>query len=317
MFTFSGDDRVVLLGATGAVGHPLGAELAARGAQVVPVSRRGPGGVDVGRHPERIAELTRNAALTINATGLELPEVARHSRAPFLDISASAPYLLALAADTGAGRVLNVGLAPGLTTMLAQEVAGGPDDRIDVGIVLGVGEHHGPAARDWTARMLGARFFSPADGIEIRAFSRPAVLPLPRFGRRRLHRADFPDGAFPGLIPGRVRSHLGVSSRAGTLALALGTRVPRLAGPLLSTPLPGSHDWALVAVGADSRRAGATGTGQSVATARLTALTAAAAVRAGVRGTVVHQADLLDLSDVDRLPGITLHRATGRRLSGV
>lgn len=314
MFNFT----VVVLGATGAVGRPLVTALAARGISTVPVSRRGPDGLDVRAQPERLAALTSSGDLTINATGTELPEIARHSAAPFLDISASSPYLHTLATSgPPAGVVLNVGLAPGLSTLLVREVTDGPDDEVDLAVVLGVGEHHGPAARAWTARLLGSSFPSPVDGGTVRNFTRPATLPVPGLGRRRLVRADFPDDSFPEVSRARVRSHLGLTSRAATASLRLGTWLPRLSTPLLSAPVPGSHRWALSATSRTTGRvAGATGSGQSTATAQLTALTVEAALRVGVRAAVTHQADLITLDDIAALPGITLRRPDPDRSIG-
>lgn len=60
--------------------------------------------------------------------------------------------------------ILSVGLAPGLTNLLASEVARGLKvERIDIGVLLGLGDHHGPAAIDWTLERLGS-----CDGDKIR-----------------------------------------------------------------------------------------------------------------------------------------------------
>lgn len=298
--------RVVLLGGTGAVGRPLSDLLERDGLEVSHVSRRGNPAIDLARNPEALAEVSRGAALVINATGTELIGVAQHSQAPFIDISATADYLLELSkAPPAAGVIIGVGLAPGLTTLLAREVSTGPQDEVDVALILGVGEHHGPAARAWTARMLGASFSSPIDRDTVRNFTRARTMPTPGRGRRRVVRADFPDGAFPVQAGARVRTYLGLTSRAATLALSAATYAPALLGPMLSLPLPGSADWSITASSRTSGRSiAARGNGQSLATAQLTALTAAKALAASTSSHVRFMTDLVSLSEVAALTGI-------------
>lgn len=309
------EPRIVVLGGTGAVGAPLVTALrrAHQDREVVTVGRsRGEVRADLGAEPAALASLARGAAAVVNATGLEDPRLAAASPAPFLDISASTPYLLALALAPGPGGVVvNVGLAPGLTSLLAREVSAGPTDEVDVAIVLGVGEHHGPAAREWTARLLRRSFPSAVDGRSVRSFTEPATFDVPGRGRRRLPRADFPDGAFPEVVGARVRSYLGLTSRAATLALRAATYAPRLLGPALAAPVPGSSDFSVTAV---SRSSGATSSAwgrlQSLATAELTALTLARllereAAGAGSRGGVTHLLDLVTLADVAASTGVT------------
>ena len=307
---------VILLGGTGAVGGLLFRLLTEYGLEVMTLSRRGTPAVDLTRDPQSLSHLSDGAALVINATGIELPEVAAHSRAPFLDISATPRYLLDLAqAPPPAGVILGVGLAPGLTTLLAREVSTGPDDEVDVALILGVGEHHGPAAREWTGRLLGASFASPGDAGPVRNFTRARTLPIPGRGRRRVLRADFPDGAFAQIARAQVRSYLGLTSRAATLALNVATYAPRLLGPMLAAPLPGSADWSITATSRTSGRSlGARGTGQSMATAQLTALTAvkaigvAKAIDRESTGETQFMANLVNLQEAAGLTGITLVR---------
>ena len=298
--------RVVLLGGPGAVGGPLSELLRGHGLEVVQVSRHGSTPLDLERSPESLSQVSRGAALVINAMGTEAPTIAQHSRAPFLDISATPSYLLTLAhTPPVAGVIIGVGLAPGLTTLLAREVSTGPDDEVDVALILGVGEHHGPAARAWTARLLGGSFDSPLDGGLVRNFTQARALAIPGRGRRRVVRADFPDGSFPTQAGARVRSYLGLTSRAATLALSAATYAPRMLGPALSLPLPGSSDWAITA---NSRTSGlsasARGTGQSTATAELTALTVMKALGRREQSGVRFMADLVSLTDVAALASI-------------
>ncbi len=59
-----------------------------------------------------------------------------------------------LAQDHGGAAVLSVGLAPGLTNLLAKACAERLDSVRDIriGVLLGTGDAHGPAAIDWTLR---------------------------------------------------------------------------------------------------------------------------------------------------------------------
>ncbi|MFI0898362.1 DUF664 domain-containing protein [Streptomyces sp. NPDC020983] len=64
-----------------------------------------------------------------------------------------------LAQESGATAVLSVGVAPGLTNLLARQVHEtlGGADRLDITVLLGAGEHHGLDAVGWTVRQLGRR----------------------------------------------------------------------------------------------------------------------------------------------------------------
>jgi hypothetical protein len=81
--------------------------------------------------------------------------------------------------------VLSVGLAPGLTNLLAVDVASRLDtvDEIDIGLLLGLGEAHGAAAVEWTIRSIFSR---RASGPAVMDFGSP-------WGRRRAYWIDFAD----------------------------------------------------------------------------------------------------------------------------
>ncbi|WP_394706010.1 saccharopine dehydrogenase family protein [uncultured Martelella sp.] len=76
----------------------------------------------------------------------------------YLDITADDDFfrriehLEGLARAKGGRAVLSVGLAPGLTNLLVKAAAAELDtiERARIGILLGIGDAHGPAAIDWT-----------------------------------------------------------------------------------------------------------------------------------------------------------------------
>ncbi|WP_030763188.1 saccharopine dehydrogenase NADP-binding domain-containing protein [Streptomyces sp. NRRL F-2664] len=88
------------------------------------------------------------------------------------------------AAASGATAVLSVGVAPGLTNLLARrahEAVGGAD-RIDLTVLLGAGERHGADAVRWTVEGLA----EPPAGAPLRTT-------LPGHGRRTAHPFPFSD----------------------------------------------------------------------------------------------------------------------------
>lgn len=91
-----------------------------------------------------------------------------------------------VATRSGATALLSVGLAPGLTNLLARrahEEVGGAE-RIDLTVLLGGGERHGADAVRWTVDRLS----EPAEGSA--AFR---VVGLPGFGPRRAYPFPFSD----------------------------------------------------------------------------------------------------------------------------
>lgn len=90
---------------------------------------------------------------------------------------------------TNATAVLNVGVAPGLTNLLAHHAQSrlGPLARADLFVLLGLGEVHGEAAIRWLLQNLGQRFAIVAGGVrqEVRFFTKGLSTIMPQsFGRR-------------------------------------------------------------------------------------------------------------------------------------
>lgn len=110
--------------------------------------------------------------------------------------------------------LLSVGLAPGLTNMLARHLAAGFDrvTRLDIGLLFGLGDRHGAAGLDWMA----AQIFDPVRRHD----------PLrqdfgPPWGRRMAHVVDFSDQhalmrSFPRML---ATTRVAFDSRLATAAL--------------------------------------------------------------------------------------------------
>lgn len=122
----------------------------------------------------------------------------------YIDISANYEFLSqvemlhAKAQEHGATIVLSVGLAPGLTNLLASYCKSvfNEVERIDIYILLGLGEAHGEAAIRWTLENLNAEFLVNADGglKTVRSFAEGKVVEFPEpIGRCTAYRFDFAD----------------------------------------------------------------------------------------------------------------------------
>ncbi|MER6913547.1 saccharopine dehydrogenase [Streptomyces sp. NPDC000594] len=212
-----------------------------------------------------------------------------------------------LAEGAGATAVLSVGVAPGLTNLLARRVheAVGGADRIDLTVLLGSGERHGADAVRWTV-----------EGLAAPARARPLRVSLPGLGTRTAHPFPFSDQhTLPGTlgVP-EVTTRLCLDSRALT-GLLFGLRRAGLREllrrPVVRRALTGVFlrvhtGGEAFALRADARRAGrhAVATLTGVAQSRITGLMAALVTRELLTGTLppgVHHLDQLPaLADLDR-----------------
>lgn len=273
--------RVLVLGGYGAVGAPTTAALRQAGHHCH-TAGRDPRRADVlvdlacpGLDDYRSAVAEVDAV--VNLSGNENPrlaEVAADHGAAFVDATASTDHVERLEAlELRVPVLLSVGLAPGLTNLLAADLhASHPDTApLDLAVVLGAGEAHGRAATAWTLGLMGRSFTDPATGEHVPNLTRGRDFVLPGMGRRRLFRADFSDQHALTRDLGRpVRTHLGLDSRALTRALSLIARLPGAGRLPTGVHLPGSDTWTLLARSGDHHR-WARGRGQSAATAALTA----------------------------------------------
>ncbi|WP_238421918.1 NAD-dependent epimerase/dehydratase family protein [Gordonia sp. 'Campus'] len=296
--------RILLLGGRGAVGTVVARELVDAGHVVTATSRTATGDARIDLRGD-LTELHRLAArhdVVINASGIERPELATATGpTPLVDISASGAYLDALRTATIGPVVLGAGLAPGLSTILAAALDSHTGDDIDVLVMLGAGEKHGPAAVAWTVGLVGTDVHHPPEGRPVRNLGETRRAKGSDGRTRRYLRADFPDHVLLDDKPGAIRSYLTLTSAPMTAALGLIGRVPVLRSTLTWVPPLGSDAWHVIA---ENRRSGerrhACGTGQSEATGRLTAL---AAIRAATElrdsswRTAVTMADLVSLDD--------------------
>ncbi len=122
----------------------------------------------------------------------------------YLDVTAGHGFFTKLEAfnkkaiDGNSTVVLSVGLAPGLTNLLAKNVHAKIEDvgHIDIFLMLGLGEKHGEAAVRWTVENFATEFsIRDAHGQRrVWPFHEGKSTVLPEgLGRRKAYRFNFPD----------------------------------------------------------------------------------------------------------------------------
>lgn len=122
----------------------------------------------------------------------------------YVDISATYTFLSQaenmheIASAAGATAVLSVGVAPGLTNLLARRALKWIDaaGALDIYVMLSLGDQHGKAAIAWTIDNLGEKFEVIRDGTRIEAagFTDGKETDFgPGIGRKRAYRFNFSD----------------------------------------------------------------------------------------------------------------------------
>ncbi|MEU8798883.1 saccharopine dehydrogenase [Spirillospora sp. NPDC048819] len=262
--------RVVVLGGYGAVGREVVAGLLGHVPEVVAAGRdlakaRTVDGAIPMRIDLRGDDLNRIDAdavvMCADQENARVAEAALGRGIDYVDVSASHEVLAGiekldgLAREREATAVLSVGLAPGVTNLLARDLGGGDTD---IGVLLGSGDRHGPSAVEWTLDSLGAI----GESWRMR-FPEP-------YGTRTVHRFPFSDQY---TLPGRVRTGLCLDVRTLTALL------PRLARfrdrPALRAVLRRAHfggDGFAVAAASGGSVRSFTGRRQSRATGLVTAM---------------------------------------------
>jgi saccharopine dehydrogenase (NAD+, L-lysine forming) len=213
---------ILVLGGYGAVGSAVCTELASTFAGRIIVAGRNLqqarrlaqqlGGRVEAMHvdaaqPAAYRDLLSQTSVVVNCVEHNNVTVAREcllQAAHYVEVSATAQVLAqieTLQAEAARGRataVLSVGVAPGLTNLLAQHARSrlGPLARADLFVLLGLGKAHGGAAIRWMLQNMGRPFTlgSGDTGREVRPFveGRATRMP-PLFGRRTAYRFDFSD----------------------------------------------------------------------------------------------------------------------------
>jgi saccharopine dehydrogenase-like NADP-dependent oxidoreductase len=142
--------------------------------------------------------------MCLDTSDLAFPHACVSRGIHYIDITASLEVIERLeclddiARTQGAAILSSVGLAPGLTNLLAKAcVARSPHPiaSLDIHLLFGLGDHHGPAALEWMVDRLHQPFTS-ADAPEIRRWSfserSQATFSAP-FGHRATYRFNFSD----------------------------------------------------------------------------------------------------------------------------
>lgn len=287
---------VLVLGGYGAVGGHLVRLLRATGVTASAAGRdaaRADRVVDLGM-PGSFEAALAGVTVVVNCAGAEdirLAEICARRAIVYVDISATSDHVRALERIPGPV-LLGVGLAPGLSTLLAADALSSCPGPVDVMIGLGAGEQHGAAATEWTYGLLGRSFLDP-DGTRIRNFTRPARFPIPGaagYAPFPALRADFADQhRLTREFATPVRTYVRLDSRFATAGLAGLTRAPGLRA-LVPARMFGGDTWVVIARAADGTHRWATGRGQSLATAAVAAVLVRESSRRRItRATWIHE----------------------------
>lgn len=177
-------DQILIVGGYGAVGRIIATELSnlfpgqvivagrnaekSRALAAASNGRIRPLQMDVARAHQTL-ELLDGVAIVVIC--LDLPdtrfaEMCLRRGVHYVDITAEDPFLQEMetlnqvARDSGSTAVLSVGLAPGLSNLLASHAQAHFDavEHLDVHVLLALGENHGEAAARWTLQNLNATY---------------------------------------------------------------------------------------------------------------------------------------------------------------
>ncbi|MFC4223824.1 saccharopine dehydrogenase [Lysinibacter cavernae] len=309
------DSRVLVLGGYGAVGIHIMNELRSRGITAHSAGRN----VELADRPldirnyDDVGAESKNYTAVINATGAEDPHLAASaigSGTTWIDITATSTYIDQLAAlpTPTAPIIASVGIAPGLTNLLAVEAQhiSTATGELSIGVLLGAGEAHGAAAAAWSFGLLGRQFRDPTTGRSIRNYTNPRTFSI-NGTPRRLYRTDFSDQHTLTPQLGRpAATYFGTDTRLATTLLAAATWIPGARNMPPSIHFPGSDTWILTIEDADGPLLSATGQSQSHATGIVAARAVEASI--GAAAGFHHLTELTTLAELDLPFRVTKHR---------
>ncbi|MCO8267653.1 saccharopine dehydrogenase NADP-binding domain-containing protein [Haloferax sp. AB510] len=214
------DASVLVVGGYGTIGRTVCTELAERSQREV---------LAAGRSPEKARDFARsvngveprfldvsdragyadaldNVGTVVMCLDQDTPQFAKaclNHGSDYVDISPTDSLLQEiesfddLARERGATAVLSVGLSPGMTNLFVSEAADELDsvDRVDITLLLGLGEAFGPDTVKWTIEDALGSFSVRNDGesLSVVGLTDPRVVNIPGWGRRRAYRANLAD----------------------------------------------------------------------------------------------------------------------------
>jgi len=154
--------------------------------------------------PEKLLDDVSLVVMCIDQKDTRFVEECIRQGVDYIDITAGYEFisrLEALNADSekgGSTIVLSVGLAPGLTNVLASlaNSQGQNVSHVDLFVMVGLGEEHGEAAERWTVENLSTTFrLRDAKGSrQVRSFHESKTTQFPEgLGLRRAYRFNFAD----------------------------------------------------------------------------------------------------------------------------
>lgn len=122
----------------------------------------------------------------------------------YVDITASYPFFEQVEkfdkdfAKSGSTALLSIGLAPGVTNLLASEAKKfiSQNEQTDISILLGLGEAHGQAAMEWTVGGMNESFNVIEEGKSrnVSSFTEGKVVNFGKqLGKRKAYRFNFSD----------------------------------------------------------------------------------------------------------------------------
>lgn len=189
-----------------------------------------------------LLDQTRLVILCLDQQQTHLVEQCFQTGTHYLDISANSDFLTAVSQrheQALAGKatgIISVGLAPGITNLMARDAVEALDevDKLNITLMLGLGDAHGKAAIDWTLAQMNSHFTLQEAGQsrEVAGFSEPESVRFGgRLGQRTAYRFNFSDQhqlARTLALP-RVSTRFCLDSRLMTGLLALARKTGLLA----------------------------------------------------------------------------------------
>ncbi|MCM3027027.1 saccharopine dehydrogenase NADP-binding domain-containing protein [Bacillus safensis] len=177
---------------------------------------------------------TKLVIMCLDQDDTSFAETCLRSNIDYLDISAKGAYIeqLAKVQELNATAVLSVGLAPGLTNLLAAKAASKLTsvEQIDIGIMLGLGDQHGKAAIEWTLDQVHTDYELTENHQrkKVKSFTGGKRIDFGKtLGKRQAYQFPFSDQqTLPSTlhVPS-VTTRLCFDSRAATRAFALTRRL--------------------------------------------------------------------------------------------